>query len=144
MIQNVIKICFTSSNCTQNQKFKISQLHNIVIEIVPLRLSILPMLLNLKKLVKFTCNTIDMGTRDCQKQSMFSKVGCCVVTRTQIQFSSEYIFPIILCFVYFVCSFNIFHFYIISVSLLYVLQIYKNIFIRVGKVRGVFRTQWNI
>ena len=144
MIQNVIIICFTSSNCTQNQKFKISQLHNIVIEIVPLRLSILPMLLNLKKLFKFTCNTIDMGTRDCQKQPMFSKVACCVVTRTQIQFSSEYIFPIILCFVYFVCSFNIFHFYIISVSLLYVLQIYKNIFIRVGKVRGVFRTQWNI
>ena len=30
----------------------------------------------LKKLAKFTCSTIDMGTKYSQKQPMFSKVGC--------------------------------------------------------------------
>ena len=35
-----------------------------------------------KKLVKFTCNTIDMGTKYCQKQPIFfSKVGCWVLIR---------------------------------------------------------------
>ena len=33
---------------------------------------------HLKKLVKFACNTIDIGTKYCQKQPMFNKVGCCV------------------------------------------------------------------
>ena len=55
-------------------------MQSIAIEIVPLRLIMLLMLLNLKKLVKVTCNTIDMGKKYCQKQPMFSKVSCWVST----------------------------------------------------------------
>ena len=47
-------------------------------EIVPLRLITLLMLFNLKKLAKFTGTTIAMG-KYCQKQPMFSKVGCWVL-----------------------------------------------------------------
>ena len=53
-------------------------MQSIAKEIVPLRLI---MLLNLKKLVKFTYNIIDVGTKSCQKQTMFSKVGCLVLIR---------------------------------------------------------------
>ena len=58
MIQSTSIFCFASSkisNCTQNQKFNIQQLQSIAIEIVPLRFIMLLMLLNIKKLVKFTC-----------------------------------------------------------------------------------------
>ena len=51
------------------------------IEIVPLRLIMLLMLLNLTKLVKFTYNTIDMGTKYYQKSPMFNKVRCWVLIR---------------------------------------------------------------
>ena len=50
-------------------------MQSVVIEIVPLRLIMLLLLLNLNKLVKFTCNPIDMRTKYCQKQPMFNKIG---------------------------------------------------------------------
>ena len=64
MIQSTSIFCFTSSkisNCTQNQKFNIQQLQSIAIEIVPLRFIMLLMLLNIKKLVKFTCVNYRLG-----------------------------------------------------------------------------------
>ena len=36
----------------------------------------LVMLMNLKNLVKFKCNNIDIGTKYYQKEPIFSKVGC--------------------------------------------------------------------
>ena len=58
--------------------------------------------------------------------------------RKKIQSSLEDIFSVFfICFVYFVCSFNIFHFYIIIFSLLYFVRIFGESFKRVGKLRGV-------
>ena len=61
-----------------------------------------------------------MGTEYYQKQPMFSKVGCWVLIRKQeirSQSSLEDFFvSIFACFVYFVCSFNVFHSYMISFS----------------------------
>ena len=65
--------------------------------------------LNLNKVFKFTCNTINMGTKYSQKQPMFNKVGCWL----------EDIFSVFLSVFYILCVFNILHFYIISFSLLY-------------------------
>ena len=67
------------------------------------------MLLNLKKLVKFTCNTIDMG-KYYQKQSMFSKVGCWVLISKQSQSSLEDIFSVYLPVLCILCVHLIFSF----------------------------------
>ena len=53
-------------------------------------------------------------------------------------------YQLILSIVYFVCSFIIFHFYTISSSLLYLFRIFEKSFIQMGKLSGVFRTQWKI
>ena len=76
-----------------------------------------------------------MGTKYCQKQPTFSKLGCWVLISF---FLRRHFFSIFVCFVYFVRSFNIFHFCIISFSLLYLVQIYGKSFIQMGKLRGVF------
>ena len=90
----------------------------MAIETVPLRLFVLLMLLNLKKLVKFTCNITDMGTKYYQKQPIFSKVGCWVLIRKyKIRSQSslkDFFFSIFACCAYFLCSFNVFHFHMIS------------------------------
>ena len=64
-------------------------MQNIAIEIAPLRLIMLLILTEtttefkesalvpcVLSLVKFTFNTIDMGTKYCKKQAIFSKIGC--------------------------------------------------------------------
>ena len=59
-------------------------------------------------------------------------------------FLRRHFVSIFVCFVYYVCSLNNFYFYIISFSLLYLAKKYAKSSIRMGKLRGVFRTQCNI
>ena len=86
------------------------------------------MLLNLKEqLVKFTCNTIYMGkilpeTTNIQQSRLFG-------ANQQIEsvFLRRHFFIIFVSFVYLVYSFDIFHFYISSFSLLYLGQIFEKV-----------------
>ena len=59
-------------------------------------------------------------------------------------FLNIHFFSIFYCFVYFVYLLNIFRSHVISFSLLYPAQIFGKSFIRMGELRGVFRTQSNI
>ena len=59
-------------------------------------------------------------------------------------FLRRHFLSIFVCFVYYVCSLNSFYFYIISFSLLYLAKKHAKSSIRMGKLRGVFRTQCNI
>ena len=101
-------------------------------ETVPVRLIMLLMLLNLKKLVKFTCNTIDMGK--ILPETNVHQSRFLVLIIKQVFSHRRQFFSIFFYFVYFMCSFNIFHFYITSFSLLYLVQIFGKSFIVMGKL----------
>ena len=81
----------------------------------------LVILLNLKKLVKFKCNTTDMGKKYCQKQPMFSKIGCRLLIRKQNQPSLENIFSAFLPVLCILCIYLIFFIFIQVVFHYYIL-----------------------
>ena len=128
-IQHITTAEYSHENCTT--------------KIVPI--ASLKWQLNLKKLVKFTWNAIDMWIKHCRKQPNIQQSRLLSANQNiESVFLNRQLFSVFVCFVYFVYWFNIFHFYMVTFSLLYLAQIFRKSFIQMGQLRGAFRAQSNI